>query len=78
MITQKGVISLILPLLLLLIAAVGALVYFGIISNPFKNLPFLSSGPKVSLKEEYQNPFNKETQYVNPFEASKNPFKVAK
>lgn len=73
---QKGVIHLVLPLLLLLVAAVAALIYFGVISNPFKNL--FQKGPKVSVKSEYANPFKKETQYVNPFETYKNPFTIAK
>lgn len=78
---QKGVIHLALPLLLLLIAvaAVFVLISTGIIKNPLKNIPFLSKlgpGPKVELKKEYNNPFKKETQYVNPFETYKNPFKV--
>lgn len=80
---QKGVIHLALPLLLLLIAgAVFVLIATGIIKNPLKNIPFFSkigqSGPKVDLKKEYKNPFNKETQYVNPFETYKNPFTVNK
>ncbi|MEK7617393.1 MAG: hypothetical protein AAB414_05065 [Patescibacteria group bacterium] len=71
---QKGVIHLALPLVLLLIAAAVALIYFGVIQNPLKNLRIGSSVPKVDLKKEYKNPFDKETQYVNPFETYKNPF----
>lgn len=71
---QKGVIHLLLPLLLLLAAALFALVYFGVIKNPFKNLKIGQTGPKVDLKTEYKNPFKKETQYVNPFDTYKNPF----
>lgn len=37
-------------------------------------LPGLNQAPKVSLKEEYKNPFKKESQYVNPFKEYKNPF----
>lgn len=73
---QKGVIHLALPLILLLIVAVVALIFFGVIKNPFKNL--FQQGPKVNLKTEYKNPFKQETQYVNPFEKYKNPFTVAK
>ena len=75
---QKGVIHLALPLLLLLIAAVAALIYFGVIQNPLKNLKLGQAGPKVDLKTDYKNPFKKETQYVNPFETYKNPFTIAK
>ncbi len=78
---QRGVIHLALPLILLLLAgaAVFLLVYFGIITNPFKNLPFVGQTvPKVDVKSEYKNPFDKNTQYVNPFQTYKNPFVVAK
>lgn len=30
--------------------------------------------PSVTLKTDYQNPFDKSTQYVNPFSDYKNPF----
>lgn len=30
--------------------------------------------PAVSLKEEYTNPFKKESQYTNPFSETQNPF----
>ncbi len=77
---QKGVIHLALPLLLLLIAALFALIYFGVIKNPLKNLPIIGklgqNQPKVELKKEYKNPFAKKTQYVNPFDTYKNPFVV--
>lgn len=74
---QKGVIHLALPLLLLLaVAGSVALIYFGVIKNPFKNLNLFQKGPKVEVKTEYKNPFKKETQYVNPFETYKNPFVV--
>lgn len=73
---QKGVIHLALLLLLLLIAAATALIYFGVIKNPFKNLNLFQKGPKIELKTEYKNPFDKESQYVNPFDKYKNPFVV--
>lgn len=36
-----------------------------------KNQPQQSN---VSLKKDYKNPFDKDTQYVNPFSQYKNPF----
>lgn len=77
--TQKGVIHLVLPLLLLLV--LGAVLFFlfstGVIKNPFGNLPFFGKNPaKISTQKEYKNPFKKETQYVNPFNSYKNPFTV--
>lgn len=74
---EAGVIHLVIPLLLLLaVAGAVALIYFGVIKNPLKNLKIVESGPKVTLKTEYKNPFKKESQYVNPFEEYKNPFVV--
>ena len=81
MTSQKGIIHLALPILFLLIlvgAALVFLIYFGIIKNPFGNLPFIGQkSAKVSTKTEYKNPFDKGTQYINPFETYKNPFTVA-
>lgn len=76
---QRGVVHLALPVLLIIAAVVVfLLIRFGVINNPFPNLPFLQSSPSVSLKTEYKNPFDKDTQYVNPFETYKNPFTVSK
>lgn len=72
---QRGFLHL-LPLLLIAALIVGViLVATGKVKLPF-SVPFLQQGPKVDLKTEYKNPFNKETQYVNPFETYKNPFVV--
>ena len=83
MYNQKGVIHLAVPFLLLLIAVVVfALLFLGVIKNPLQNIPFLNNirlpGSNAGIKTDYQNPFKKETQYVNPFETYKNPFEVAK
>lgn len=73
---QKGIIHLLpLEVIFVLIVA-GVLVYLvtqGIIKLPTS---LFQKGPKVELQESYQNPFKKETQYVNPFETYKNPFTV--
>ena len=63
-------------LIILLVIGGALLVYFGIIKNPLQKLPSLQTGPKVSVKTTYKNPFNKDTQYVNPFQKYKNPFVV--
>lgn len=72
---QKGVIHL-LPFILIVGIIIGAA--FFLFKGNFKipKIPFLqtSQEPKVSVKEEYQNPFKKETQYVNPFDDFKSPF----
>lgn len=75
---QKGVIALAVPLLFLLIAAVLVFILIsqGIVKIPLKNinLPGVKKEPTVSLQTQYQNPFDKNAQYVNPFSEYKNPF----
>ncbi len=79
---QKGVIALAAPIILLLV--VGAVVFIlisqGLIKNPLKSisLPGQSKEPTVSLQKQYQNPFDKSAQYVNPFASYKNPFDLLK
>lgn len=75
---ELGVIHLVLPLILLLVVIAGALViYFGVIRSPLSiKLPNLvnKKEPTVTLQKQYQNPFDKSTQYVNPFSEYQNPF----
>lgn len=63
-------------LLIILIAAVILAVPILIAVFVFnKKIPGLSEkAPNVALKTEYKNPFDKKTQYVNPFAETKNPF----
>ena len=70
---QKGIIHL-LPILVVL-GLIGAVVFF-----LFKDKLNISLGkkPKVKLEESYSNPFDKESQYVNPFETYKNPFTTSR
>lgn len=73
--SQKGVIHLTLPLLLVVAIIAGIiLIASGVIKIP--SLPFGKKEAKVDLKTEYKNPFKKETQFVNPFQTYKNPFVV--
>ena len=78
---QKGIIHL-LPLevifALILVGAVFYVVSQGIIKLPSSLTSIFQKSPKVELQENYQNPFKKETQYVNPFETYKNPFTVSR
>ncbi len=76
---QKGVIALVAPFLLLLIiaAAVFLLIYIGVIKNPAPSIIKITpkgKEPTVSLQTQYQNPFDKNAQYTNPFAGYKNPF----
>lgn len=78
---EKGVVHLAVPLLLLLAAAAAIfiLVSSGILKGPkLPGLPSQKKEPTVSLQKQYQNPFDKNAQYVNPFSSYKNPFDVLK
>lgn len=68
-------------LVLIVVISVWALVLYLLISKDIIKLkiPSLKKEPTaVELKTEYKNPFNKDTQFVNPFDKTKNPFAVAK
>lgn len=79
MVLRKGVVHHT-GLIIIVIIAVWALVLYLLISKniiKFKT-PFSKKEPsKVQLQTEYKNPFNKDTQFVNPFDKTKNPFAVA-
>lgn len=80
---ERGVVALTIPLLLLLaIAAVlFILISQGLIKIPSKALPTLpgqKKEPTVELQKQYQNPFDKSSQYLNPFSGYKNPFDALK
>ncbi|HLD26893.1 MAG TPA: hypothetical protein VJB63_02985 [Patescibacteria group bacterium] len=70
-------------LCIILIASVWIFfVSVDVMPNPFStfettNIPMIKPKYKkatVQLQKEYQNPFDKKTQYVNPFSSYKNPF----
>jgi flagellar basal body-associated protein FliL len=71
--SKKGIAHLVLILVVgVLVVAFWVLIFKFVLKG---KLPFLKKEePKVELKTEYGNPFNKETQYVNPFDEFKNPF----
>lgn len=71
---QKGIAHLLLILVIAVVAILGFLVATGKIKLP-GNLSF-EKKPTVAVKTEYENPFKKETQFVNPFQTYKNPFVV--
>lgn len=77
---ERGVVALI-PLTLLII--VLALIFYvllsqGIIKSPVKLPGVKKTEPTVSLQTQYANPFDKNSQYVNPFASYKNPFDALK
>lgn len=67
---EKGAVAPIILIVLLIIAVVVFLAYRGLIKVPGLS----SSEVKVNLQTQYQNPFDKSAQYVNPFDSYKNPF----
>ena len=75
---KKGVVHLLPVIIIVVIVAAAWLVVAKFILKG--KLPFFDKKEptKVELKTEYQNPFNKKTQFVNPFDQTKNPFAVAK
>ena len=75
---QSGIAHILLIVIIVAVLAVAG--YFLLNKFGFKlpSIPGIQQGPKVSLKTEYANPFDKETQYINPFETYKNPFVVSK
>lgn len=75
---QKGAVHLLVFLLIAIVIAVLALVYFGFIKLPLPSnvQRALFNSPKnaIAPSDQYNNPFEKSSQYKNPFESYKNPF----
>lgn len=80
---QTGNVALVAILILGVLAIVIGVVLYtqGIIKLPGKSSSINpksstenDNGVEVGLKNEYQNPFDKSTQYENPFSDYKNPF----
>lgn len=76
--SQKGVIALGIPLLLLIIiaAVVFILISQGVFKTKLPSLPGQKREPTVSLQTKYENPFD--GKFVNPFAGYKNPFDTLK
>lgn len=77
--SQKGVVALAVPLLLLIIAAaIYIVISQGILKTSLQSIPNIpgisKKEPTVSLQTQFENPFDKETQFKNPFSKYKNPF----
>ncbi|OGM32668.1 hypothetical protein A2803_01250 [Candidatus Woesebacteria bacterium RIFCSPHIGHO2_01_FULL_44_21] len=79
---QRGIIHL-LPLVLVGVLVVVLLALAVLSGGLPKSVQqtLLRSTPEsvsVSLSQEYNNPFDSNSQYVNPFSTYKNPFDLAK
>lgn len=63
------------PLLVILIVVVAALILYVAFSKGRIRVPGTSTKESaVQVAQQYQNPFDKSTQYTNPFSGYKNPF----
>lgn len=74
---SKAGFSHIILLILIGVFVLAGIYYFA--SGNYK-APTASTGqkPTVTLQTKFQNPFDKNSQYANPFAQYKNPFEVAK
>ncbi len=71
---QKGAVFLIFVFIFAAVAIVGGTLVYKTLTTATKKISQTSEVLAVTLKEEYNNPFEKETQYVNPFGDNHNPF----
>lgn len=76
---QKGISGILIIILLAALAAVALLVLSNNLTLPQLDQAKVdrSVAPQeaqVTLQSKYQNPFDKNTQYTNPFSDYKNPF----
>ena len=71
---KKYVIAILVLIGVLAVAAYVLIGRFGILPSSLKDIT--QKKPAVQLKTTYNNPFDKKTQFVNPFEEYKNPFVV--
>ncbi|MBI2327658.1 hypothetical protein HYU92_05070 [Candidatus Curtissbacteria bacterium] len=76
MVFKKGFTAHLILVVVFVIAAWGVAIYLLVTKGLVKLPSFLNikKEPTVELKTQYQNPFHKQSQYVNPFDKYKNPF----
>lgn len=70
---NKKNILLSLGIILTVLALITALVLVKNKKNPTGQITQQASKVQVPVRVEYKNPFDKKTQYVNPFSSYKNP-----
>lgn len=61
-------------IVIVILVIVGIVVVYLALRGKGPATQLFKKGPKVELQSTYKNPFNKDTQFVNPFEKYKNPF----
>ena len=71
---ERGSVFVFLVFVFLAIAGVATILIYQTFQNSSKKISKQSETLSVALKTEYQNPFDKSTQYQNPFNDYHNPF----
>ena len=74
--SQKGSVLLILLFVLFLVGGSAIFLTYKFFSSSTKKIAQTSEILKVELESEYQNPFDEETHYENPFNEYQNPFEA--
>lgn len=69
---ENGLAHIVVILLVAALLALAYLIWQGKVKTPLTSPN--KQEPNVSLQTIYDNPFDKNAQYVNPFDTYKNPF----
>lgn len=75
---NKKTIFLSLGIIIVVLAIITTLVLVKNRKNPAGEITQQTSKVQVPVRVEYKNPFDKKTQYVNPFSSYKNPIDFLK
>lgn len=71
---ERGSAFLFLVIIFVVVAGVAAFVVLKTITTSTEKVASQTNNLTVALKSEYENPFDKDTQYENPFNSYHNPF----
>jgi len=72
--SERGSVVIFLSLIFLVVAIGASIGVYKMITDSTDKISQTSEDLAVALKSDYQNPFEEETQYVNPFDEYQNPF----
>ncbi len=72
--SEAGNVILILLILFLILGSIATFMVYKTINTGTQKIAQQSDSLAVALKSEYENPFDKNTQYENPFNDYQNPF----
>lgn len=71
---EKGSAFIVLVFIFFVVGGIAVFMVVKTLTTSTQKVAEQSKALAVVLKEEYSNPFDKDTQYVNPFSSYKNPF----